>query len=370
MLRTCIFVVSVFALGCGKKSAKLSELSSDQLSEVCGDGTSYSVDKRSCEPQLGAGVVLDAQGNIVVDEASFAEELEAARAAGVASVELVTCGEGTILSESESRCRPALSENVELDAATLLIVPNQTFTDSVFAEGVSSVTVVSCGDGTTLTSDGRSCAPNLSDRVSIVEGLIDVTDEVLQSQFSDGVNSVQIVLCDEGTVLSADMTQCEPVLSDDVEVTDDGVIAPTTAYADEMRQDGADSVVPIICDDASGVILNSEGTECVARLSIDVYFDGNQIVPTQAYRDDIFELGASQLSCGPGTNVSPDGFRCEPALSIAISQDGSTGELQPSPAYESAAQACGVTVANSSDGAARTVVINETQDGFECVLLP
>lgn len=370
MLRLMILMVCVFALGCSEKNVKLSELSSDQLSDVCGAGTTYSVDKRTCEPRLGTGVTIDAQGDIVIDESVLSEELEAARAAGVASVELVTCGEGTILSESDSRCRPALSENVELDPSTLLIEPNQAFADEVFAEGVSSVTVVECGQGTSLSVENQTCVPTLSERVGIVDGVIDVTEDVLQAQFLEGVNSVQIILCGDGTALSDDMAQCEPILSEDVEVTEEGVIEPTSAYSDAVRQDGIDSVDPIICDDASGVILNSEGTECVARLSIDVVFDGNQIVPTQAYTDDIFELGASQLSCGPGTSVSPDGFRCEPTLSLSIVQDGNTGALTPSPEYEAAAQACGVTVANSPDNAARTVVLNDEQTGFECVLAP
>ena len=151
---------------------------------------------------------------------------------------------------------------------------------------------------------------------------------------------------------------------DDVEVIEEGVPEPTSLFG-LLRQEGIDSVEPIVCDDASGVILNSGRN--ASPFSNDVVFDGNQIVPTQAYTDDIFERRKSAFMWTRDERVT-DKFRCEPTLSLSIVQDGNTG-VDSSP-NTSAAQACGVTVANSPDNAARTVILNDDQTGFECVLAP
>ena len=62
--------------------------------------------------------------------------------------------------------------------------------------------------GTSLSVENQTCVPTLSERVGIVDGVIDVTEDVLQGH-SSRRNSF-VILCGDGTT-QHDMARCDPI---------------------------------------------------------------------------------------------------------------------------------------------------------------
>jgi hypothetical protein len=371
MKKLLLVGLSLSLFACDAEDAALSDLSSDQLSAVCGEGTVFSVETRTCAANLSEGLEVNEEGAISVDPVAQQQALDAARAEGAASVEQIACGEGTNLDESAMRCRPTLGSDVALNSETLLVEPTESFADARFADGVASVSLITCADGTSLDDSGLSCAPNLSADVEISESEIVVKSSVTDASFAQGVASVQVVTCAVGTAMNAGGTECEASLSADVAIGVDGLVYPTDEFAASARQNGIDSVTPITCDDNTGVILNGEGTSCVARLSIDVVFDGQEIIPTEGFRQAAYDEGRDAIdvvSCGSGTTLS-NNLKCDPNLGFSVSLDFGTGELYPSDDFRTAAQDCGVTAANDPSEMPMTVYLNETGDGYDCRII-
>lgn len=363
--------LSFLVLACGSEDAKLADLTSDQLAGVCGEGTEFSVDTRTCNARLGGGVVLDEMGQVTIDADAQAEQIAAARAEGAASITLVTCGEGTTLDEANTRCRPILGGDVQLNEDSLLIEPTPGYGDERFAAGIDSVALVECADGTSLDASSLSCQPNLSEDVEVTSGVIGVKATVLDASFAAGVASVQLVTCEAGTALNETASACTPRLSADVGLDETGLAVPTQMYSDTRFAAGVASVVAITCDANSGVVLNGEGTSCVARLGIDVEFDGDQIAPTDAFYDAAVAEGRDSIdvvTCGFGTTQSQN-LVCEPNLNFSVSMDFGTGELFPSDDYSLAAQACGVTASERVDSLPMTIILNDTGDGYDCMVV-
>ena len=227
----------------------------------CGAGTTLNDAGDACDPNLGADTVLDADGNIV----PTAEALAAARAEGVNSVVVVSCGAGTILNAGGDACEANLGVSAEI-AANGTIEATQAALDAARAEGQSSVAARECGAGTAINGLGTACVPNLSADVEVsANGAIVPTAAALAAAEETGrlagVASVTPLSCDVGTLENNDATMCVANLGPDVEVAGDATIVPTAAALAVARNEGANSVTPLMC--GIGSVSNINADACV-----------------------------------------------------------------------------------------------------------
>ncbi len=224
----CIFLFFCM-VGCETDSESGSEI-------VCGAGTTLNY--QTCEPNLSAGLSLDDTGQVVVDTSGeeYAAVLAAARAEGkaeglaegTASVTPLSCAEGTAENEAGDACEPT----PEYRAAAV---------EEGRLAGVASVTPLSCAEGTAENEAGDACEPTPEYRAAAVE----------EGRLA-GVASVTPLNCAEGTAENEAGDACIPRLSDDVEVTNAGLIEPTEEFRAEIFGAGADSREVAVVEGASG----------------------------------------------------------------------------------------------------------------------
>ena len=144
-------------------------------STPCGVGTTLDNESETCVPTLGDGVEVNTEGTIVHVVDDGAETAEAAYARGlddgVASVTLLNCGDGTEINEAGDAC-----------------VPTADFQDALRAEGAAAVTPLNCADGTEINEAGDACVP---------------TEAFQAALRAEGAASVTPLNCGEGTEVNA-----------------------------------------------------------------------------------------------------------------------------------------------------------------------
>ena len=180
---------------------------------------------------------------------------------------------------------------------------------------------IQCGPGTALNAASNTCEPRLTDNVVIsdegelvikTERLDEVREVARRAGFDEGVASITPLQCTDNTELNAAGDSCKP----------------TQAFRDEAftagRIDGISSVTPLNC--ADGTAVNADGNACE---------------PTEDYRAAAVEEGrvagvasVTPLVCDDGTLVNESDDACIPNLSVNVVVDAD-GLAVPSPEFGS-----------------------------------
>ncbi|MGC6418020.1 MAG: hypothetical protein ACON3Z_12940 [Bradymonadia bacterium] len=185
----------------------------------------------------------------------------------------------------------------------------------------STAPKIQCGPGTALNAASNTCEPRLTDNVVIsdegelvikTERLDEVREAARRAGFDEGAASITPLQCTENTELNAAGDSCKP----------------TQAFRDEAftegRIDGISSVTPLNC--ADGTAVNADGNACE---------------PTADYRAAAVEEGrvagvasVTPLVCDDGTLVNESDDACIPNLSVNVVVDAD-GLVVPSPEFGS-----------------------------------
>jgi uncharacterized protein YjbI with pentapeptide repeats len=252
----------------------------------------------------GEGTELNAAGDTCEPTAAYREAaVEEGRQAGVDSVDAVTCADGTALNASNA-CEPTAAYRetaVEEGRASVDITSDN---EAVFAEGVDSVMVVSCGEDTELDAATNICAPTAAYREAAVEegrASVDITTDN-QAAFDSGVASVDITSDNQAAfnngVASVDIT------SDNQTAFDNGVASVDITSDNQTAFDnGVASVTVVSC--AAGTVLSAAGDTC----SVD-----------QAYRDAAVEEGRASVDITTDNQAAFD----DGVASVDITSDNQT----------------------------------------------
>ena len=358
-MKKCIpvLIVCLAAWGCGEDST-------EALDVICGAGTALNANGSGCDANLSEGLVINSEGQIARtmpngDEPVIScgdgtdlndagdvclptDEFRAAAVAeGAASVSVVTCGAGTVLNEAGDVCAP--TDEFRAEAVT---------------EGVNSVVVVSCGAGTTLNEAGDACAPNLgADTALDADGNIVPTVEALAAARAEGVASVMLVTCGEGTILNAGSDTCGANLGASAEIDANGQVVASDSALEAARAQAIAGMVPIRCD--AGTVMNAAGDACVPNLGASAELDGTgQVVASAGALNEARAQGMAEntpIRCDAGTVMNAGGDGCLPNLGSSAELTAN-GTIEATQAALDAARAEGQSAVTNRECGAGTAI--------------
>ena len=273
----------------------------------CAAGTTLNTAGDTCELNLAEGVSVSASGEIVADTADTEAALAAARAEGVASVDITTDNqaafdEGAASVDITTDNQTAYDEGA---ASVDITTDNQAAREEGRLAGVASVTPLNCADGTAVNAAGDACEPTAEYRAAAVE----------EGRIA-GVDSVDITANDADVIAAATadlftQAQVDAARQDGVDSVD--ITTDNQASYDE----GAASVTPLNCGLGTGE--NDAGDACEPNLSMDVVIDDvDAIVPTDAYAAQVCADGGGTFDaatgvCAPAYDCFRGGFCSEAA---------------------------------------------------------